>query len=74
MNWKEEKFLTLFNQKNRAAKKAVEYFRVNQHRLQLGNIGLEIKKKDGSLATADDIKNINQQLDLWTGILPVHLQ
>src|SRR5215510_8972767 len=24
------------------AKKAVEYFRVNQHRLQLGNIGLEI--------------------------------
>jgi hypothetical protein len=51
------------------AKKAVEYFRVNQHRLQLGNIGLEIKKKDGSLATADDIKNINQQLDLWTGII-----
>ncbi|MFM2361293.1 MAG: hypothetical protein RLZZ316_195, partial [Bacteroidota bacterium] len=51
------------------AKKAVEYFRVNQHRLQLGNIGLEIKKKDGSLATAADIKNINQQLDLWTGII-----
>jgi protein-glucosylgalactosylhydroxylysine glucosidase len=51
------------------AKKAVEYFRVNQHRLQLGNIGLEIKKKDGTLATIDDIKNINQQLDLWTGII-----
>jgi protein-glucosylgalactosylhydroxylysine glucosidase len=51
------------------AKKAVEYFRVNQHRLQLGNIGLEIKKKDGTLATANDIKNINQQLDLWTGII-----
>jgi hypothetical protein len=51
------------------AKKAVEYFRVNQHRLQLGNIGLEIKKKDGSNATADDIKNIKQELDLWTGII-----
>src|SRR4026208_1543593 len=51
------------------AKKAVEYFRVNPHRLQLGNIGLEIKKKDGSLATANDIKNIDQQLDLWTGII-----
>src|SRR6188472_4249304 len=51
------------------AKKAVEYFRVNPHRLQLGNIGLEIKKKDGSLATADDFKSINQQLDLWTGII-----
>ena len=47
--------------------KAVEYFRVNPHRLQLGNIGLEIKKKDGSLATVDDIKRIDQQLDLWTG-------
>jgi len=51
------------------AKKAVEYFRVNQHRLQLGNIGLEIKKKDGTLATVNDIGNINQQLDLWTGII-----
>ena len=49
--------------------KAVEYFRVNPHRLQLGNIGLEIKKKDGSLATVADIKNINQELDLWTGII-----
>ena len=51
------------------ARMAVDYFRVNQHRLQLGNIGLEIKKKDGSLATTVDIKNINQQLDLWTGII-----
>ena len=34
------------------AKKAVEYFRVNPHRLQLGNIGLEIKKKDGSLGNS----------------------
>ena len=51
------------------AKKAVEYFRVNPHRLQLGNIGLEIKKKDGSLATVNDIENIHQQLDLWSGII-----
>ncbi|HEV8273963.1 MAG TPA: hypothetical protein VGQ04_21770, partial [Chitinophagaceae bacterium] len=50
-------------------KNAVEWFRQNPHRLQLGNIGLEIKKKDGSLATANDIKNIDQQLDLWTGII-----
>jgi protein-glucosylgalactosylhydroxylysine glucosidase len=48
-------------------RKAVEYFRVNPHRLQLGNLGLEIKKKDGSPAGIDDIKNIRQQLDLWTG-------
>ncbi|MEO5591113.1 MAG: hypothetical protein ABIR15_07920 [Chitinophagaceae bacterium] len=51
------------------SKKAVEYFRVNQHRLQLGNLGLEIIKKDGSPALIEDIKNIRQELDLWTGII-----
>ena len=35
--------------------------------VQLGNIGFNIIKKDGSLATIDDIKNIHQTLDLWTG-------
>ncbi|HLP38092.1 hypothetical protein [Lacibacter sp.] len=50
-------------------KMAVEYFRVNPHRLQLGNIGLEIKKKDGTLATAKDIQKINQELNVWTGII-----
>lgn len=50
-------------------KKAADYFRQNPHRLQLGNIGLQIIKKDGSLAAMEDIKNVQQQLDLWTGIL-----
>lgn len=50
-------------------KMAVEYFRVNPHRLQLGNIGLEIKKNDGSLATAKDIQKISQELNMWTGII-----
>lgn len=48
-------------------RQAAEYFRVNPHRLQLGNIGLEIKKKDGSLAGIQDIKNIRQRLDPWSG-------
>ena len=48
-------------------KEAADYFRVNPHRLQLGNIGLEIMKKNGQPAGIDDIKNINQQLDMWTG-------
>jgi hypothetical protein len=51
------------------SRKAVDYFRVNPHRLQLGNIGLEITKKNGSIATIDDIQNIDQQLDMWTGAL-----
>jgi hypothetical protein len=53
--------------KEPAAKKAVEYFRVNQHRLQLGTVGFEIIKEDGTLATISDIKDIKQVLDLWTG-------
>jgi hypothetical protein len=48
-------------------KKAGDYFRANPHRLQLGNIGLEIQKKDGSPATINDIKDIDQALDMWTG-------
>ncbi|THU36051.1 hypothetical protein FAM09_21945 [Niastella caeni] len=50
-------------------RKAVDYFRQNPHRLQLSHIGLEITKKNGTLATIDDIKHIDQQLDMWTGAL-----
>jgi hypothetical protein len=49
------------------AKDASNWFRQNVHRLQLGNLGLLLTKKKGQLATAADIKNINQQLNLWTG-------
>lgn len=49
--------------------KAVDYFRANPHRLQLGNIGMEIIKKNGTLATPEDIRNIDQQLDMWSGII-----
>jgi len=48
-------------------KEAVDYFRVNMHRLQLGNIGLEISKKDGSLIKISDVKDIKQELNLWKG-------
>ncbi|MFI5132574.1 MAG: hypothetical protein ACHQFX_21400, partial [Chitinophagales bacterium] len=48
-------------------KDAVNWFRQNPHRLQLGNIGFEIVKKDGSPADIKDIQNIRQSLDMWTG-------
>lgn len=48
-------------------KEAVDWFRQNPHLLQLGNIGFEITKKDGSLVKPEDIKAINQKLNLWTG-------
>lgn len=50
-------------------KNASDYFRQNPHRLQLGNVGLEITKKNGQLAEISDIQNIQQQLDLYTGEL-----
>jgi len=48
-------------------RQASEWFRQNVHRLQLGNIGFELDKKDGTLAVAGDIKDIHQELDLWKG-------
>ncbi|MDE3247538.1 MAG: hypothetical protein KGO82_02680 [Bacteroidota bacterium] len=51
------------------ARLATEYFRVNPHRLQMGNIGFELVKKDGNLASIQDIQNIQQELELWSGVL-----
>jgi len=44
------------------------YLRGNPHRFGLGRIGLEMTKADGSPAVITDLKNLDQQLDLWTGI------
>ncbi|RFM29472.1 hypothetical protein [Deminuibacter soli] len=46
---------------------AAEFFRQNAHRLQLGNIGFDIIKKNGTAATIEDIHPVQQQLNLWTG-------
>jgi len=48
-------------------KNAVDWFRQNPHRLQLANVGFEIIKTDGSLAQVNDIKEIHQELNMWTG-------
>jgi hypothetical protein len=78
-NYKEEDFLKTYHLNGRDVKYAVQwnnpelnkeasnYYRANLHRLQLANIGLEITKKDGTLYSVDDVKNIHQTLNLWTG-------
>jgi hypothetical protein len=48
-------------------KNAVNWFRQNPHRLQLGNLGFVILKKDGSEAGINDIKNFQQSLNMFTG-------
>jgi hypothetical protein len=52
--------------------KAVDYYRENPHRLQLGNIGLELTKKDGTAAVLADLHDIHQELILWTGEIRSH--
>lgn len=48
-------------------KDATDWLRANPHRLHLGIIGLNIIKKDGTPAQMKDIRNIRQELNLWTG-------
>jgi hypothetical protein len=45
------------------------WLRQNPHRLHLGRIGLEILLQDGSKVESNDIKAIEQKLNLWEGIL-----
>jgi protein-glucosylgalactosylhydroxylysine glucosidase len=52
-----------------AARKAADFYRINPHRLQLGIVGLEIRKKDGTVAAMQDLTDIRQVLDPWTGII-----
>ncbi|WP_420152272.1 hypothetical protein [Siphonobacter sp.] len=55
-------------------KQAVDFVRQNPHRLQLGNLGLVLLKKDGSEAQAGDLKNIRQELNMWTGAVKSHFE
>jgi hypothetical protein len=49
------------------SKDASNYYRQNVHRLQLGNLGLDLIKANGKPALPQDIRNIRQVLDPWTG-------
>ncbi|RYG74989.1 hypothetical protein EON80_02145 [bacterium] len=40
----------------------------NPHAINLGRVGLTILKADGSLARQEDLGDIRQELDMWTGI------
>ena len=59
------------------------YLRENENRLGLGRIGLEMTGTDGAQVAITDLKNIDEKLDLWGGILtssfevdgmPVHVE
>src|SRR5262249_16748864 len=53
-------------------KDACNYFRQNIHRLQLGNLGFEFTKKDGSQATISDLHDVHQELNMWKAEIKSH--
>jgi hypothetical protein len=53
-------------------KEAVDFMRANPHRLQLGNLGFVLVKKNGKPATIKDLRNIRQTLNPWTGEIKSH--
>jgi hypothetical protein len=52
----------------------IRWLRRNPHRLDLGQIGLVLLRRDGSRAESDDLSKIEQTLDLWNGILHSRFQ
>jgi len=48
---------------------AANWLRSNPHRLHLGLIGLEMVKENGAVVQPEDLQNIRQELNLWTGVL-----
>ena len=51
---------------------AADYLYANPCRLDLGRIAMVLKTDDGHEARLQDLKNIHQELDLWTGELRSH--
>jgi hypothetical protein len=51
------------------AGEAAKWLRENPHRLHLGQIGLKIKMANGFDVAVEDLKNVKQNLDLWSGQL-----
>lgn len=48
---------------------AAQWLRENPHTWPLGQLRIQYKHADGSPLTVGDIKNVDQKLDLWRGVL-----
>jgi hypothetical protein len=67
LNGRDISYLVQWSSAGGRSKQAADWFRQNPHRLQLGNLGFEITKKDGSLFSINEVQNIHQELNPWTG-------
>lgn len=52
----------------------INWLRSNPHRLHLGRIGFRLTRADGKEATATDLTDVEQTLDMWTGVLVSHFK
>ena len=50
-------------------REATAWLRSNPHRIDLGRIGLILRRADGTEASIGEIKDAVQELDLWSGTL-----
>ena len=64
----DEPYAVQFNEPGRK-RDAANYFRANPHRLHLGYIGLELTDREGNKVLPGQITGLNQELDLWEGII-----
>ena len=56
------------------AGEAAKWLRENPHRLHLGQIGLKVKMADGSALEIENLNDIKQSLDLWSGLLTSYFE
>ncbi len=57
------------NKSPKAWERAANYLYENPGRMHLGWLGMVLKKSDGQRARLDELTNIHQELNLWTGEL-----
>ena len=66
--------LGLLYSRVKGRKAEVRWLRANPHRLHLGRIGLELRNRQGQELTPKQLTNIQQTLDLWSGIIDSRFQ
>jgi len=52
----------------------IKWLRANPHRLHLGQIGFVLKHANGTLAATNELREIEQKLDLWKGEIISHFK
>jgi len=61
--------LVPYNIQNPGQTELSDWLAQNPHCFNLGRIGFQLLKSDGTEAKAEDLKNTHQEIDLWHGII-----